>query len=87
MRRVNIRAFRANISNEVKDLPLELTIDGKIVAVLCTPGKTVREKKIEIVKESGINDNKLAEANDRLMEIRKEKGVSEPFFSPQPKAK
>jgi len=41
MRRINVRAFRQNLSKELKDLPFILTLNGRDIAVVSTPESAV----------------------------------------------
>ena len=38
MREISVKALRASIKEQLSDLPVAITVRGKVVAVLCTPG-------------------------------------------------
>ena len=37
MRRIGIRQFRANITNEMTDLPFAITKNGKVIGIMISP--------------------------------------------------
>lgn len=57
MRQINIRTLRNKLSTQLEDLPVEITKNGHIIAVLCTHGDYNDEVEIKPKKSTILNDN------------------------------
>ena len=69
MRQISIAEFRASVSKEMKELPFEVTKNGKVIAVMTAPGveEVVEVEKPEPGRAGG-------SAGDRIRAKLKAKG-------------
>jgi len=70
MRQVNLKVLRGRLTEELKNLPFEITKNGKVVGVVVEKGLTFSKEFVELHSKTAISKEKAIE---KLSEIIVEK--------------
>jgi len=86
MRQVNLKILRGRLTEELKDLPFEITRNGKVIAAVCEKGLNTSEKGLNSNPKSSpnhaIQGNPVEAAKVKPVDIVDKKAKVKPFESP-----
>jgi len=76
MRQVNIKTLKAKLSQELLNLPLEITKNGKVIATILEKGSPFDVEKVVTSPKGSVHN--AEEAKEKLTEIIKKKKMVKP---------
>ena len=89
MRQISIRELRSNMCTQLKDLPFEITKNGKIIGIMCTqPDYTGNKAGQSVHNNNRATKQQVADILRSKPKVTATKATSSmggSFFNPQPK--